>query len=55
MESFEKRLEEPREELKIDKKKKRVFARADKKSREEGSIGITAAELITLGRQGRVG
>lgn len=33
----------------------RVFARADEKSRREGPLGMTAAELVAIGRREREG
>lgn len=33
----------------------RIFARADERSRREGPLGITAAELVSIGRHEREG
>ena len=33
----------------------RVFARADERSRREGPLGLTAAELVAVGRREREG
>lgn len=33
----------------------RIFARADERSRREGPLGVTAAELVAIGRREREG
>lgn len=50
MENFEKRLGESQQKLKI--KRARIFAEADKRCKKEGFVGVTASELVDVGRRG---